>query len=118
MNRLEINCQTGEQSVISLTAEEIASIPAKTQEQIIAEFSVGLDDYFDRKAKEKNYDNRYTCAIRAGYVGPFQSDGQSFAQWMDACNAYGYQELAKVKNGLRPVPTVEQFLSELPSAPW
>ena len=118
MNRIQVNCQTGEQILVPLTQEEIAALPVKTPAQIVAEFVASLESHYDSVARAKNYDNRYTCALRAGYAGPFQSEGQSFAQWMDECNAYGYQELAKIQNGLRQMPTIEQFLSELPAAPW
>ncbi len=87
-------------------------------EQIIAGYVTAMEAHYDAVAKAKGYDNRYTCALRAGYSGPFQTEGQAFAQWMDACNAYAYQELAKIKGNGRAVPTIPGFLSELPSAPW
>lgn len=94
----------------------------KNQEEVsgilIKKFVASMEAHFDSVANVKNYDTRYTCALRAGYSGPFQSEGQAFALWMDSCNAYGYQELQKIKDGTRSVPTVEEFLSELPSAPW
>lgn len=91
--------------------EEVAEI-------MIKRFVANMEAHYDAVAKAKNYDNRYTCALRAGYAGPFQAEGQAFAQWMDACNAYGYQELDKMKQGLRTVPTIDQFIEELPEPPW
>lgn len=92
--------------------------PPLTNEQIVATFVANMERRYDAVAQAKHYDNRFTCALRAGYAGPFQAEGQAFAVWMDACNAYGYQEMAKVQNGTRPMPTIEQLLSELPVAPW
>lgn len=88
------------------------------QQVMLKKFISAMESKYDAVAQEKHYDNRYTCALRAGYSGPFQAEGQSFASWMDACNAYGYQEMAKVIGGTRPMPTVEELLSELPATPW
>lgn len=84
----------------------------------VASFVAAMDRRYDSVARAKNYDNRYTCALRAGYQGPFQSEGQLFAVWMDNCNEHGYTVLDDVKAGRRPMPTEEEFLAELPAAPW
>lgn len=76
-----------------------------------------LTAMFDAKAREKNYESRITCALRAGYVGPFQAEGIAFAQWMDSCNALAYQLLAEVQQtGI--VPSWEEVLEQLPSMVW
>jgi len=77
-----------------------------------------LEVHYDAKAKEKRYDNRLTCALRAGYAGPFQAEGQAFAQWMDTCNAYAYGVMAEVVQGTRPLPTIDDLLAELPVLTW
>lgn len=109
---------SGLASVLVPDGAEIIPLDSPAPEEIIAGYVLSLEEYYDSIAKEKNYDNRYTCSIRAGYVGPFQAEGEAFAKWMDACNAYAYQELEKVRNGQRAIPGVSEFLSELPSAPW
>lgn len=74
---------------------------------------------FDATAQARRYDNRITCALRAGYAGPFQAEGQAFATWMDTCNALGYTMLAEVQAGTRPMPaTVEDALALLPPMEW
>jgi hypothetical protein len=88
------------------------------QQIMLGKFITAMEAHYDSVARDKKYDNRLTCALRAGYAGPFQLEGQAFAIWMDNCNAYGYLEMAKVLNGTRQMPTVEQLISELPSAPW
>jgi hypothetical protein len=77
-----------------------------------------LEAYYDSVAKIKKYDNRLTCALRAGYEGPFQAEGIAFATWMDTCNDMVYQLVADISNGIRASMTVGQFISELPVAPW
>lgn len=83
-----------------------------------AEYVAAAEALYDSVAQAKNYDDRYTCALRAGYPGPFQTEGQAFAVWMDSANAFAYQLMAEVLQGLRPQPTLEEFIALLPEAPW
>ena len=93
------------------------------QEQIeqgyITKVTSALEAYYDSVAAVKNYDNRLTCALRAGMVGsPFQHEGVVFGVWMDNCNSYAYSQLAAVKEGKRSIPTPEELIAELPAPPW
>jgi len=97
------------------TAPPVLPDPPPTVQQI----EDALTAYFDSVAQSKRYDNRVTCALRAGYVGPFQAEGLAFAQWMDACNALGYQLLAEVQATTRPMPdTLADALALLPAMVW
>lgn len=90
-------------------------LPVSMVDQIVQ----AMTDLFDRTAQARRYDNRITCALRAGYVGPFQAEGQAFATWMDTCNAIGYQMLAQVQTGTMQMPaTVEEALALLPPMEW
>lgn len=71
--------------------------------------------HLDATARERRYDNRITCALRAGYPGPFQAEGIAFAAWMDQCNALAYQLLAEVVAGTRKMPEHPQELIALMS---
>lgn len=104
-------------------AEGMTEVPVEapagqTPEQIVAGFVSAMEAHYDAVARGKNYDNRFTCALRAGYAGPFQSEGQAFAIWMDGCNALAYSVLAEVQAGTRAQPTVSEFIAMLPVAPW
>lgn len=92
--------------------------PEPTEDQVIAMYTAAMDRLFDVTAQAKRYDNRVTCALRAGYPGPFQAEGLAFAQWMDECNALGYSILAEVKSGAREQPTVGEFIDLLPPMVW
>lgn len=89
-----------------------------TQDELLASYQQALDELFNSTAQARRYDSRVTCALRAGYPGPFQAEGLAFAQWMDACNALGYQLMAEVLGGQRPMPTVPEFLAMLPPMEW
>ena len=90
----------------------------KTDDEIINDLTTDLENHYDTVAQEKRYDNRYTCALRAGYSGPFQAEGQAFAVWMDTCNAHGYQIIADVLDGKRTIPTATELVAELPVITW
>ena len=96
--------------------EEEASLNAAA---IAAQYEQALTNHLDATAQARRYDNRVTCALRAGYAGPFQAEGQAFAQWMDACNAQAYSLLAQVQAGTAPAPeSVGAFLAALPVMTW
>ena len=88
--------------------------PVLTDAQLIALYEGDLDLHLDTVARAHRYSDRFTFALRAGYPGPFQSEGIAFAQWMDACNAQAYQLLQDVQAGTAALPTVEAFIAALP----
>ena len=91
------------------------ALPALT----VSDFERALDAHLDAKAQERRYTDRFTCALRAGYPGPFQAEGAAFAAWMDMCNAYAYSLLMQVQAGTRPPPaSVAAFVEELPDLVW
>ena len=93
--------------------------PVPTMDQIVAEFDTALTDHLDSTAKQKRYDNRITCMVRAGFAGPFQAEGQAFATWCDNCNIMAYQMLAAVQAGTAPMPESPQaFIATLPAMVW
>lgn len=93
-------------------------IPVVAVPPSLGEYISAMEEHYDTKAQERRYDNRLTCAIRAGYAGPFQAEGTAFAIWMDTCNALGYQIMAAVMTGARTPPTIGELISELPALMW
>lgn len=85
----------------------------------VAEIVAAMESLFDTTAQARRYDNRITCALRAGYPGPFQAEGLAFATWMDTCNATAYQMLAQVQAGTMQMPaTTADALALLPAMQW
>jgi hypothetical protein len=91
---------------------------APTHDEIVGSYVDALDSHFDLVAQSRKYNNRYTCALRAGYAGPFQSEGRSFALWMDSCNAKAYLELDLVMSGRQEAPTIDELIAGLPVIDW
>lgn len=89
-----------------------------SNEETIAVLTAALEAHYDTTAQVRRYDNRLTCAVRAGYPGPFQAEGLAFALWMDGCNAYAYQVMADCIAGKREVPIAEALIAELPAIVW
>ena len=102
------------------TPEEVAEIEArKTAPITVTQIIDAMTELFDTAAQARNYDNRITCALRAGYPGPFQPEGVAFASWMDAQNAKAYLMLSQVQAGTMPMPaTVEAALALLDPMVW
>jgi hypothetical protein len=85
----------------------------------VADFEAALDAHLDAKAQERRYTDRFTCALRAGFPGPYQAEGAAFAAWMDQCNAQAYALLMAVQSGERPAPaSVQEFVGGLPELEW
>lgn len=101
------------------TEEELAAkalaLARAFEDQIVMAMSV----LFDQTAQAKHYDNRISCALRAGYPGPFHDEGAAFATWMDMQNATAYTMLAQVQAGTMAMPaTVEDALALLDPMVW
>lgn len=102
-----------------LSAWVESHVPSEPEPLTVADFEAALTAHLDATARARRYDSRITCALRAGYPGPFQAEGQAFAAWMDACNAQAYGLLAEVEAGTRPLPTATQALIDvLPPMVW
>lgn len=106
---------TQQWNVRTATPEE----QAQATQARITEFEQALDAHLDTTAQAKRYNDRFTCALRAGYAGPFQAEGAAFAVWMDQCNAQAYALMQSVLDGTAPAPdTVEAFIATLPPMVW
>jgi hypothetical protein len=77
-----------------------------------------LNEHLDSVAGQRRYDSRFTCALRAGFPGPFQAEGLAFAAWMDQCNMTGYTIMQEVKLGQRPVPSAAELIAAMPTIEW
>ncbi len=78
-----------------------------------------LNAHFDSVAAEKQYDNRMTCLMRAGYPGPHRAEAQAFGTWMDSCSVGLYKVMNEITVGERPIPTdVQPFIDALPPMKW
>lgn len=114
---MSLPAELSDEFIASMGFEAVA--PPPPPPPTVADFDAALTRHLDATAQARRYDNRITCALRAGYPGPFQAEGQAFALWMDACNLAAYTLLAEVQAGARPLPENAQVLIEaLPLMVW
>ena len=85
------------------------------RENTLKQIKSAVQEELDGRAKAQGYDNIINATVRAGITGSRnQAEGMKFGMWMDDVWDYYHNELEKVDQGLRPEPTVEEFLAELP----
>lgn len=89
-------------------------IASYTVEQTIALYEAALDAHLDAAAKADRWRDRFTFAVRAGYENPWQAKAKAFGTWMDNCNAQAYALIAAVTAGTATLPTVDDFIADLP----
>jgi hypothetical protein len=100
--------------VVSLPPEDI-----EIQKQVLRiEYDGYLMSHLNLTAQSKGYDNRITCALRAGFLGPYHAEGLAFATWMDTCNYQAFQMLQRIELGEIAIPTREEFINSLPLMVW
>lgn len=113
MPRYEYNIQTGEM----VELPDLPPTPAPV-ESSIPQYERALDNMLDTEAQSRRYTDRLTCALRAGYPGPYQVEGIAFAQWMDGCNQQAYNLMTEVMQGKTSMPTIDEFLAMFPKMKW
>lgn len=94
---------------------EVSAAALRLEQQM---YIAALERHYDSAAQQRRYDDRKTCALRAGYAGPFQAEGTAFGIWMDTCNAYAYEQMDAVLAGQRDKPTPEELIAELAPMVW
>lgn len=93
--------------------------PPPTTEQIIAQYTAGVQQHLDNFARTRNYDGILSAATYAtSQVPKFKAEGQYVVEARDATWAKCYEILAAVEAGSRPMPTMDELLAELPVLTW
>lgn len=93
--------------------------PPPAAEQIIAQYTTGVQQHLDNFARTRNYDGILSAATYAtSQVPKFKAEGQYAVEARDATWAKCYEILAAVDAGARPMPTMDELLTELPVLTW
>ena len=98
-----------------------ASIPLSglTEEQLQKRFEDAIEAYMDSVVQTRNYKNIHTAASYVNSTNEkFAKEGAACNRWRDDVWDKCYAILKDVKAGLRPVPTVEEVIRELPILVW
>lgn len=78
-----------------------------------------IQKHIDSVAQEKDFGDGFACASYSSSTNElWQAQALAFISWRDAVWVYSYTEFAKMENSEREVPTIEEFLTELPAMVW
>jgi len=95
------------------------SPPAATSAEMQLQFSSAIQSHLDATASQRRYDSIHTAISYRDDPSPkFAAEAAALFAWRSAVWTYATDELDKVVAGERAIPTVEEFLSELPVLVW
>lgn len=78
-----------------------------------------IQQLLDSTAQTHGYDTMLTlCSYRDSANATFASEAAAGLAWRDAVWTYFYAQLALVQSGGRSIPTIAQFMAELPAIAW
>jgi hypothetical protein len=108
---------------VALTADEIANnsiIALAAKVQLIED---GLDGMIDETAKSQRYGTismspTAACLAYVGYDNPYREEAEAFGIWKASIWPIVFQIQEDYLKGLRPEPTLEIIISELPPMEW
>jgi len=101
---------------ITILADEdpIPLTPEETFQALVKQFDDAVEAHLHAEAVAQGYSNIERACMYASYYNPYQDESRAYVKWVGEVWAYCYQELQKVQEGTRTVPTIEQIISELP----
>lgn len=84
-----------------------------------ADYGAAVQSHIEQTAKARGYVDAVTCAsYSASTVPQWRSDSAAFIAWRDDVWTYVFAQLAAVRSGGRPVPSLADFIAELPGMNW
>lgn len=103
----------------ALNAGEIIAVDAEYQGLVFAEtkttYEKALEVHLDKKANERGYKTIHTASLRAALINsPYYAEGVAYGEWMDLCNAKGYEILEGVLSGTIALQSETEFIAMLP----
>ena len=92
---------------------------APTQKETEAQYTSAAQSYLDGFARTKTYDGILSaCTYATSTNSRLVGEGQRCVELRDAVWETAFTILNDVQSGKRPIPTIEQFIAELPKLTW
>ena len=96
-----------------------AALAAETLARTRKMLTDAMQAYLDQTAQKRGYDGILSlCSYATSANARFGPEGQAGVTFRDAVWAYGYQIIAEVQAGTRPVPSTAELVVALPSIVW
>ena len=90
-----------------------------TAEEITARLTLVVQAHLDATARTRGYDGILSaCSYATDTNPPFALEAQACVEFRSAVWSACYGIMADVLGGLRPIPTGEELISELPAIAW
>lgn len=78
-----------------------------------------VDKWMDSVVQTRKYTSIHTCAsYRGSSIPKFNAEGTAAFEWRDKVYSQLYVYIDDVLCGRKPIPSVEQLISELPTINW
>lgn len=92
---------------------------SKTYAPAVENYQRAVEQHIEDVAAEKGYSSAVSCASYVTDPNPaWAEEAASFVAWRSSVWAHVFGELAKVQQGERDIPQLDELISELPSSPW
>lgn len=107
------------ESVPNYDTSEIDALVYKEEpdtEDIVDEYKEAIQTFMDSEAQKLGYDNVFTVISYENDDNPkFATEASAFKKWRSAVWTYGLGELNKALNGEIEIPSIDEFISSLPT---
>lgn len=111
---------------VDLTPEEEADYNARqaawnalAPQRLIDDCQNALELLIDEKAAEKSYSSGVSCASYKDSTNEqWEAEATAFIAWRDICYEYAYDYQARAQAGEIQNPSVEDFLTGVPTLTW
>lgn len=116
-------CQYEEYKAWIAVGNSPSPAPQPTQQEQFSAIERAFDQHIDAVAEARGYGRvgvrpSASCIGFAGFPNQWQAEAIKFAQWSSTCCALMIQGQQDVISGVRPMPTPEQAIAELPVMVW
>ncbi|MBK3745656.1 hypothetical protein G3A39_41595 [Paraburkholderia aspalathi] len=83
------------------------------------QYRLVIQSHLDTTAQQRQYDRMQTAISYRGDPNPqYAAEADALFIWRSEVWTYAMAELAKVESGARAIPTVDEFIAELPAFVW
>ena len=103
----ECECKDG---VVIISQDKVNA----KQANLLQTYTQAVQNMLDATAKSKGYDNILSACSYASVENEFQAESIKFVQWRSACWTKANSVLNDVTAGKIQIPSLTDFLSELP----